>query len=175
MTRDGTLSPGRVLEGGILAGLAFAIFEVVAAIVLTGPAHAFVPLRMIAAMVLGPHAMDPGYSLAAAASVGLLLHLILSMIFAAIFAALIPGTFATRSEIELGMFYGLMLWLANFHLIGPALGWVWFAQQPMPMPLAQLTAHTVAYGAVLGWFQHHAWVVDDAGVDEDLREFHALN
>ena len=173
MTRDGTLSRGRVLEGGVIAGLVFAIFEVTAAIVFSGPAQAFVPLRMIGAMVLGPHALDPGYSLAATASVGLLLHLILSMIFAVIFAALIPGTFATRSEVELGMFFGLMLWLSNFYLIGPALGWVWFAQQTIPV--VQLTAHTVAYGAVLGWFQHHAWIVDEAGVADDLREWHALN
>ena len=173
MTRDGTLSRGRVLEGGVMAGLVFAIFEVIAAIVFGGPSQAFLPLRMIGAMVLGPHALDPTYSLVAAASVGLLLHLILSMVFAAIFAALIPGTFATRTEVELGMAFGLLLWVFNFHLIGPALGWVWFAQQTIP--LVQLTAHAVAFGATLGWFQHHAWIVDEAGVAEDIREFHALN
>lgn len=173
MTRDGTLSPVRVLEAGLLAGLVFAIFEVTAATVLGGPSQAFVPLRLIGAIALGPHALEPGYSLVAAASVGLLVHLILSMLFAAIFAVLVPSTFATRSEVELGMFYGFMLWLSNFYLIGPALGWAWFAQQTTP--LVQLTAHVVAFGAVLGWFQHHVWVVEDAGVDEDLRKFHALN
>ena len=53
------LSRGRVLEGGVIAGLVFAVFEVTAAVVFSGPAQAFLPLRMIGAMVLGPHALDP--------------------------------------------------------------------------------------------------------------------
>ena len=35
-----------------------------------------------------------------------------------------------------------MAWLSNFYLIGPALGWVWFAEQTNP--IVQLAAHTIA-------------------------------
>ena len=95
------------------------------------------------------------------------------MIFAVIFAAMIPVTFKRGSEIGLGMAYGFMLWLTNYYMIGHALGWVWFAQGTIPV--VHLVAHTVAYGAVLGWFRQRLFVAAEAKLDPELREWHALN
>ena len=173
MTTQGTFSLGSVLRSGLIAGLVFAILEVVAAVVFSGPAAAFSPLRMIGAMALGPEALDPRYSLIVAAGTGVALHLILSMVFALIFAGLIPVSFSTGTEVGLGMAYGAMVWLSNFYLIGPALGWVWFAEQTNP--IVQLAAHTIGFGAVLGWFRHHAWEVAEAHLDPEVHEYHALN
>ena len=173
MTSDGTFSLSRVLKAGFGAGLVLAIFQVVAALVFNGPAHAFMPLRMIAALALGPAALDATYPLLVALTVGLAIHLGLSMIFAVIFAAMIPVTFKRGSEIGLGMAYGFMLWLTNYYMIGHALGWVWFAQGTIPV--VQLVAHTVAYGAVLGWFRQRLFVAAEAKLDPELREWHALN
>jgi hypothetical protein len=71
------------------------------------------------------------------------------------------------------MAYGFMLWIVNFYLIGHALGWVWFAERSIP--IVQLGAHTLGFGAVLGWFRHREWMIDEADVDEELHKWHALN
>jgi hypothetical protein len=46
--------------GGILAGIVFAMFEMVMAVVQMGPDAFFMPLRMIGGMALGAQALDPG-------------------------------------------------------------------------------------------------------------------
>jgi hypothetical protein len=146
---------------------------VASALVLAGPSAVFTPFRMVAAIALGPGALDASYSLVVAIAAGAVLHLVLAMMFALAFAAMIPVSFETRTEVELGMAYGFLLWVFNFHLIGPALGWVWFAQQTDP--ISQIAAHAIGYGAALGWFRHHAWMVDEAQLDADVHAFHALN
>ena len=173
MFNSDTFSLSRVTMSGVLAGLVFALFVTLGALVTGGPAHAFTPLRMIAAIGLGPAALEPSYSPLVAVGAGVALHLVLSAGFAVIFASMIPVTFSTATEVGLGMAYGFVLWLFNFYLIGPTLGWVWFAEQSSP--LVQLTAHTVGFGAVLGWLRHHAWEVSEANVDAKLHEWHALN
>ena len=173
MFNSDTFSLSRVVLAGIVAGLAFAAFVTVGALVLGGPAHVFAPIRMVAAMALGPATLDPAYSAVVAGAVGLALHLLLSVAFAIVFASMIPVTFSTAAEVELGMAYGFVLWFTNLYLLGPALGWIWFAEQANP--LLQLAAHTVAYGAVLGWFRHYEWLRDESRVDPKLHEWHALN
>lgn len=173
MTSDGTFLLSRVLKAGLAAGVALAIFQGVAALVFNGPAHAFMPLRMSAAMALGPAALDASYPLLTAMTVGLAVHLSLSLIFAVIFAALIPVTFTRGSEIGLGMAFGFMLWLTNFYMLGHALGWVWFAERTIPN--VELVAHTIAYGAVLGWLRHRLFLADEAKLDPELRAWRALN
>jgi len=173
MFSDTNFSVSRVLKAGIVAGLVLGIFQAVGVLVTTGPAHTLMPLRMIAAIALGPAALDPAYSPLVAATVGLALHLTLSMAFALIFAALVPVSFETVTEIELGMAFGFLAWIFNFYLVAPALGWVWFAEQTSP--LVQLAAHTIGFGAVVGWFRHHAWEMDEATIDPEVHKLHALN
>lgn len=48
---------------GVVAGLVFAAFEMLASAFIAGAEAFFMPLRMIGAIALGPEALDPGYSL----------------------------------------------------------------------------------------------------------------
>lgn len=170
MEEETQFNLGRALAAGAIAGLVFAGFEMAAALMLSGPGAVFTPLRMIGAMALGSQALDAQYPLVEAVATGLILHIALSMIFAVVFESLVPVGLRTTAVVRLGMFYGFMLWLTNYYLVGPALGWVWFAQQTMP--IVEAVAHTVFFGAVIAWILHYglapvdtdndSWAVGDA-------------
>src|SRR5688500_17064218 len=115
---------GTIVAAGIVAGIIFAAFEMLAAAALMGPDAAAMPLRMIGAMVLGAQALEPGYSLVTAAMTGVVVHLILSIIFTGAFAAGAPamleasGLGTTSGRLALaGIAYGIGLWLLNFYLV----------------------------------------------------------
>lgn len=134
---------------GFIAGIAFAIFEMIMAAILKNAF--FGPMRMISGIVLGQQALTPSYSAATAIIVGFIVHFVLAIIFGAIFgliAAYIP-TLASSSMmlIVAASVYGLILWLVNFYLIAPAAGWVWFS---MANPVVQFFVHTFFFGTVLG-------------------------
>jgi hypothetical protein len=63
---------------GIIAGISFAMFEMMAAWLMKG--DFFGPLRMIGAMLLGEEALTPTYSLMTAGMAGMLIHMMLSLI-----------------------------------------------------------------------------------------------
>jgi hypothetical protein len=138
--------------GGIIAGIVFAMFEMVVAAVMMGGNAFFMPLRMIGAIVLGQSAMDPGYPLANAAITGLVLHMMLSAIFGAIVALIVSAVPAlgrtTAMLLVAASVFGLLLWLVNFYVIAPAAGWNWFPTRTDP--IVQFLAHTFLYGTVLG-------------------------
>ncbi|MDG5815445.1 hypothetical protein QA601_10165 [Chitinispirillales bacterium ANBcel5] len=46
---------------------------------------------------------------------------------------------------------GLLMWVINFYLIAPALGWMWFPQEASQF-WQGFVAHTFLYGAVVGWY-----------------------
>jgi hypothetical protein len=71
---------------GIIAGVIFAIFEMVVAGILQG--NVFGPLRMISAIVLGGGAVEATYPLLTAIIVGLIVHVVLSAIYGGIFGAI---------------------------------------------------------------------------------------
>jgi hypothetical protein len=64
-----------ILGAGVVAGLLFALFEMVASALMQGPSFLYMPLRMIGAIILGPAALQATYPLDVAAVVGVLLHL----------------------------------------------------------------------------------------------------
>jgi hypothetical protein len=140
------------LIGGIVAGVAFAMFEMVMAAIQMGGEAVFMPLRMIGAMLLGQQALDPGFSLLAAGAAGLGVHLVLSMIYGVAVAAAahyIPALGATRIALLLwASAAGLGLWVVNFYIVAPIVGWTWFPQETDP--IVQAVAHTVFFGTVLG-------------------------
>src|ERR687897_931242 len=76
---------GQGAIAGIVAGLVFAAFEMAASAFMMGVEAFFMPLRMIGAIVLGPEALDPGYSLLAAGVAGVMVHMMLSIIYGVIF------------------------------------------------------------------------------------------
>src|SRR5262245_48296771 len=117
-----------VVPAGITAGVIFAAFETIATALVSGPAAATMPIRMIGAMVLGPRALEPNYSLALAGITGLVVHLLLSIVFAGIFAVIVAriadatlGELLTSTgQLALaGTIFGMALWLVNFHVIAP--------------------------------------------------------
>lgn len=149
---------GAITLTGVAAGLVFAIFEMVAAAMLMGAGAALMPLRMIGALVLGPAALDPGYSLAAAAMTGVIVHLVLSVTFTAVFTFIVSAistatlgeVVATPGSIVLaGVLFGVALWLVNFYIVAPAAGWTWFPEQTNAG--VQFFAHGFFFGAPTGW------------------------
>ncbi len=133
--------------GGIIAGLVFAAYEMIAAAAMMGMEAFFMPLRMIGAIVLGTAALDPSYSIWVAGLAGLVVHVVLAVIYGAVFA-MIFGGFRSAADIAIGAAYGFALWLINFYLIAPA-AFPWFTEANA---MVQFTAHTFFFGAVLGWY-----------------------
>jgi hypothetical protein len=140
------------LLAGIVAGVVFALFEMVMAVILDGPEAFFMPLRMIGAIGLGPGALEPGTSLALAGGVGLVLHMVLSTVYGIVITALlslVPRLAASRESILLTTsIAGFALWPVNFYGFAPVFGWNWFPEGTNPV--VQIVAHTFFYGTVLG-------------------------
>lgn len=138
--------------GGIIAGITFAVFEMVMAVVLDGADAFFMPLRMIGGIGLGPQAMDPGTSLLTAGGAGLVIHMALSMVYGVVIVAalsLVPRLSASRTAVLLSTSAaGFLLWVVNFHGVAPVFGWTWFPNNTNPV--VQIVAHTVFFGTVLG-------------------------
>ena len=141
---------GSAVLAGIVGGLVFAIFEMLATAALMGFDSLFMPLRMIGAMVLGMEALDPSYPLLTAAIAGVIVHMVLSIAFAIVFAAVSPSTAATGTLVLLGIGFGIGLWLVNFYAIAPVAGWTWFPEQTNPV--VQFLAHAVFFGVPVGWY-----------------------
>jgi hypothetical protein len=145
--------------GGILAGIVFALFEMIVAAVLDGTEAFFMPLRMIGGMGLGPAAMDPGTSLLTAGGVGLAIHMALSMVYGVAITAvlgLVPQLSATRTAVLASTsLAGFGLWVANFYVFAPIFGWTWFPNETNPF--VQIVAHTVFFGTALGLILDEAY------------------
>lgn len=138
---------------GIVAGLVFAAFEMIASAVMMGAAALWMPLRMIGAILLGKAALDPGYSLIIAGVAGVAVHLVLAAIYGSLFAALLGGLRSGVAIIGLATVYGVALWLLNFYVIAPR-AFPWFADAD---PVIQFVAHAFFFGSVLGlylWRSH---------------------
>src|SRR5688500_2876938 len=86
--RDMRWGLGQGAIAGIVAGIVFAAYEMLASALMMGGDAFFMPLRMIGAIILGPEALDPGYSLIGAGLAGLLVHVILAVIYGVIFGEL---------------------------------------------------------------------------------------
>ncbi len=146
------------LIGGIIGGLVFAMFEMVMAAVLNGADAFFMPLRMIGAMVLGQQALQPDYSLIAAALAGVAVHMVLSMIFGlAVTAAAryIPAlSTSTTTLLTWTSIAGLGLWIVNFYVIAPIAGWNWFPDNANAV--VQFFAHVFFFGTALGIYLNAA-------------------
>jgi hypothetical protein len=137
------------LVAGIVAGLVFAVFEMLASAFMMGAGAFFMPLRMIGAIALGPEALDPGYSLWTAGFAGVVVHMVLAIIYGLIFGAVATMLRGPAALIGVGWIYGLALWLVNFYVIAPTT-FPWFLDAN---PMVQFIAHTFFFGAVLGlWF-----------------------
>jgi hypothetical protein len=147
-----------VIEAGVTAGVIFAAFETIATAVVTGPASATMPIRMISAIVLGKAALDPNYSLVLVGITGLAVHLLFSIAFAGLFTAIVTRVaYATEGELltnssqlaVAGTIFGATLWLVNFYLVAPLVGWTWFPANVHRV--IALVGHAFFFGCPLGW------------------------
>lgn len=140
---------------GIIAGLVFATFEMMASAATMGAGAFFMPLRMIGAILLGPGALEASYSIWAAGAAGLVVHVILAVIYGVIFTMILGGLRSATWDVVLGGLYGFALWIINFYLIAPQ-AYPWFLDAS---PVIQFIAHTFFFGAVLGWlvWQSREW------------------
>jgi len=138
--------------GGVIAGITFAMFEMIMAVVLDGRDAFFMPLRMIGGIGLGEQALDPGTSLLTAGGVGLVIHMILSMMYAVVVAAvlsLIPQLSSSRAAVLISASVaGFALWIVNFYVLAQVFGWTWFPNNTNAA--VQFVGHTFLYGSVLG-------------------------
>jgi len=135
--------------GGIIAGVIFAMSEMVMAVLLGTPAVA--PLQMIGAIALGPGVLPPAAPTASTLLAGVVVHMILSAIYGVVLALIALAIPVLRSSVRvltgIGMVWGLVLWLVNFYLIAPV-AFPWFG---MANPVVQFIAHVFFFGAVLGY------------------------
>ena len=142
------------MVGGIVAGLVFAMFEMVMAALMNGANAFFMPLRMIGAMVLGSEALDPGYSLVTAGLTGAGVHMVMSAVFGMVFGLMVSMVPAiarsTGALVVTASVFGLLLWLVDFYVIAPAAGWDWFPNGTNE--IVQFLAHTFFFGTVLGLY-----------------------
>ena len=133
---------------GVLAGLVFALFQVIMAAAGLGP-----PLGKLIVMVegvtFGGAVSAPGIAAPEIAIAGLT-HLVLSAIYGAVFGAVASKVRALRNNrmalIGAATVFGLLIWIVNFFVIAPA-AFPWFAQTN---GVVQFFAHTLFYGTVLG-------------------------
>ena len=140
------------LIGGVIAGIVFAMFEMIMAVVLNGGDAFFMPLRMIGAIGVGKSALDPSTSLLTAGGAGIVIHMVLSMMYGVIVAGVIAkvGSLAQSmvSVVLVASVAGFALWILNFFILAGAFGWSWF---PDGQNVAvQFVAHTMMFGTVLG-------------------------
>jgi hypothetical protein len=142
------------LRGGLVAGIGFVLIEIVVMGAREGQVAVARLLRRIAAMWIGPEALDPSFPFAVVAVIGTVMHLGLSALFGLIFTWLTESRTPVfgRSRgllIVTAAVYGLLLWPLNVYVIAPFVGWEWFARETEP--LVQAAAH-LWYGAALGLY-----------------------
>lgn len=133
---------------GLIAGLLFAIVEMLASAAMGAPA--WMPLRMFASVVLGQDALTTT-SLGTAVVVGTITHLVLAALFGFIYGLLCSGLSSesrtnTARQSALGLLFGTALWLVNFQIIA-RLAYPWFLDTNQ---VAQWLMHALAYGLPLG-------------------------
>jgi hypothetical protein len=136
----------------VIAGIVFAMFEMIVAVVLNGGDAFFMPLRMIGAIGVGKSALDPATSILTAGGAGIVIHMILSMMYGVVVAGVIAkvGSLAqsTAAVVATASVAGFALWVLNFYLLAGIFGWSWFPDgQNVGV---QFVAHTFMFGTVLG-------------------------
>ncbi len=139
------------LVRGIIAGIVFAMFEMIVAAIM-GQGF-FAPLMMIGAIVLGQGALPmpkPTIGLSTIVLVGIAVHMVLSMVYGVVFGAFASSVGFLRNNrwalIGVATVFGFALWIVNFYVVAP-IAFPWFG---MANPVVQFLAHTFFFGTALG-------------------------
>lgn len=148
------------VAAGFLAGIVFAIAEIIAAGARGSPP--LTPTRMFASVVFGRDALS-SMSLGLAFVLGMIVHLTLSAIFGAVYGALnSPASDRVRrsyaAQAVLGLGFGLLLWVLNFQLVA-RVTYPWFLRAPQGL---HALMHALFYGLPLGLMfaaaEHHVQI-----------------
>ena len=142
------------LRGGVLAGIGFAVVELVMMDLRGGHLVVARFLRRIAATWIGPQALAPDFPFTTVAVVGTIIHFGLAALLGLIFTWMTESRVhaLARSRVQLLLAatgYGLLLWPLNVYLIAPFVGWEWFVRETEPT--VQAAAH-LCYGLLLGLY-----------------------
>lgn len=139
------------IGGGVLAGIVFAVAEMVGARLIQGNPF-LMPLAAISSVLIGdppPQVVDE-YSTASFVLIGLATHMVLAALFGVIFALFVAKVRAVQSFgaiIVWASVWGLALWVINFYVLAPLIGRPWFTEMA---PVQQFVYHTFFFGTVLG-------------------------
>ncbi len=118
-----------------------------------GSEDLLLPVRQLAAIALGEQALEPSFSVVSVVLVGgVVLNVALNVAFCAMFAALIAVaprlTVTAQRLVAAATAFGVVLWLFNFYVFTPLVGWNWFPD--LHDPVVEAVAHTVFFGVPLG-------------------------
>jgi uncharacterized membrane protein YagU involved in acid resistance len=146
MASENRRSIGEGITAGLIAGIIFAMMEIAGAAMMGNPP--LMPVRMFASVVLGQGAMQG--PLGVPLVVGTIAHLVLSAIFGIVYGLLAARTSeATKTsfgrQAGLGILFGLVVWLVNFHIIARVL-YPWFLGAPQ---FLQAMMHGLFFGLPL--------------------------
>lgn len=146
MASENRRSVSEGIAAGLVAGVIFAVMEILGAAMMGEPA--LMPVRMFASVVLGKGAMEG--PLGTALVVGTVAHLGLSAFFGIVYGLLgARASEATRTsfgrQAGLGILFGLALWFVNFQIIARIL-YPWFLGAPQ---FLQAMMHGLFFGLPL--------------------------
>ncbi len=137
--------------GGIIAGITFALAEMIGSVLLAGNPF-FMPLLAMASIPLGtpPPELTPTIG---TIMIGIIFHMLFSIVLGIVFALLVVYVAALRTSptalVIAATVYGAILWPLNFHVLAPLLGRPWFVQMSVP---PQFIYHAFFFGTVLGLY-----------------------
>ncbi len=150
---DSTRVPTILWHGflsGLVSGLMFSGAASVAAVLQGKPWDA--PVRLVAAVALGPSTFTPGAPILPALLWGMAIHLGYTIATGALFAWMVAQLPALRRNSHLimvaALVYTLAWWLLGFYVVAPLFGWYWFAERTQFLP--QLILQVGVWGGALG-------------------------
>jgi hypothetical protein len=110
-------------RAGLIAGLALGVVEILASFVLRD--DPWLPFDFAAAIVVGPDALAPTFSLAASLTLGMVIHVLLSLVFGVVFVAGLALTFQLSARpwliLVYGVLFGVTVWEVNFLAVLPVI------------------------------------------------------
>ncbi|MBL0419140.1 hypothetical protein JI739_02150 [Ramlibacter sp. AW1] len=134
---------GAAAWAGIAAGIVFLMMEMLLVWLALGQSP-WGPPRMIAALVMGKEVLPPPASFSAPiVMTAMVIHLVLSVVYGLILGAIVHRM-GKGAALVTGAVFGLVVYLANFHLIAP-MAFPWFTQA---QNWVSVLSHVV-FGAVI--------------------------
>ncbi len=65
-------------------------------------------------------------------------------------AAVVKALTSVGSAMAAGIAFGIALWIVNFYVLAPVMGWSWFPERTNVA--VQFTAHAFFFGLPVAWY-----------------------